>query len=355
MSVVNAQDFWLAGARAYFKRDAISGVAQPTVDLGVVKQATPNITSEKVTLKDADGGVKRIVDESQTELTESYDVELNNFAPGNLSLMFRGSLPEEFTQSAAEAAVAHTVHLGHLLKILDSSGVKVYNLRGVSGLYKGTVENEVIESITVSTKTIKLTGDQTAEAGLGAGKQIIVRRSGLANLANQGTYTVVSATLNAGKTDVVVAETPAANEVAITGVLTMEDAGTIYGSDDWEVVNLARGLIRIKSAASGGDITDLDSITVVYDTTALSGKRMVKPQATTTEIEGELTLIFGRESNAAQTVRECRVSIVTTAASISADDYSSFTLQMTVLTDPTSTTQPAGRLLQFIGTMPTDS
>lgn len=350
MSVVGHQDFWLAGSRFYFQREDQDSVEQPLIDLGVIQPVNPALEIESVELEDSDGGLKRVVDTGVTKISESMDIVCSNMNLQNLSYLFLASSPSAFTQAQAEADIDQFTTHDALKKIVDVNGAFVFGLDAIAGVYTGVVETKTIESITVSTKIIKLTGDQTAEAGLAAGKSIIVNKLGLANITNSRSYTVVSAILNAGKTDVTVEEAPAANEVAITGTLTIENGGTIFEQDtDWSVYSLARGIVRF---IPGGAITTDVARHIIYTTSALSGNRLINPQSLAGVIKGTGFIVWGRGNNAYQSVREATVTIEPNAATIGVDEFSNMTLTVKVISDITETV-PAGRLLQYVGDLPT--
>lgn len=360
MSAVGFQDFWVAGTRVYVKRDPIAGAAQPTVDLGVIQSAAPTLTPTKLELKDSDGGVIRTVDERVSQIAESYDVVCSNFNKGNLSLLFLSNAPADFTQAAEHKRVTSYLHAGHLFKVHDSdaAATRLYALSAIAGICSavpdnaGVLSTSVLTTIVKSTKTITIaTG---AAADFDAGDPIIVEGAGLANILNARTYTVVSAS-GAGPVAIIVNEEPAADETAITGSLIYKkdaDSGTVYTQDtDWEVVSVARGLLRVKT---GGTIAADGNKVVVFSTAALSGKRLLNPQSASGEIKGTVMLVWGRGNNAEQDVRECQVSVTPNGMNLTAEDYSNMTLTIKVISDPTAAV-PAGRLLQFVGTLPSVS
>ena len=360
MAAVGFQDFWVVGSRFYFKRNDVSGVKQPSIDLGVITQCTPTITPTKIELKDTDGGTKRLVDERVTEIVESYDITCANLNLDNLSLILLGTAPTTFTQTAQHKRVTTYCHAGRLVKVIDSdtAGTPLYSLGAIAGILSaqpsaGVFTVGVLTTIVASTKTLTITAGTASD--FDAGDKIVVPGTGLANIANARTYTVVSAS-GAGPVNIVVSESPAANETAITGELIYKndtgDTGTVYSQDvDWEVVSTDRGFVRIKE---GGTIAADGNLCIVFSTAAVSGKRLVLPQTAGGEIKGTGFLIFGRGGNAEQTVRECSVSITPSSTNFSIDDYSNFVLSVKVITDPTSAT-PAGRLYQFKGTLPSAS
>lgn len=128
MAVVGKQDFWVAGARMWFKRTGQNA----WIDLGVTESMTPNFELENVTLQDSRLGVKKVVLDTVVSFTESYEFTLADFNPSNLALIYNatGTLP--YTQSPTPVTdVVHVAALGGLVKILDSSGVPVHNLASI--------------------------------------------------------------------------------------------------------------------------------------------------------------------------------------------------------------------------------
>ena len=359
MSVVGHQDFWVAGSRAYFKRDTDDeGTQFPWIDLGVINPVNPAITATKVTLKDSDGGRKHTVDEAVPDIEEKHDITCSNMNLDNLAIMFMGSAPEEFTQAATAALITHHVFPGRLAKLLDSAGNPVFAITKVVGVYvrdaAGDLTAGTITTIVASTKTITISEDVVAE--FDAGDAIIVQPTGLANPLNAGTYTVVSATDLGATTAIVVAETFAADETAITGSLLYKadsgDSGTIYKQDiDWEEVSLDRGFIRM---ITGGAFTTADDVVIEYIPAALSGARIFYPQELQGVVQGKMILVWGRDNNARQTARVMDVSIAPNGSNITADDFSNMVLSCTVLNDLTQD-HPAGFMVQFKGALPSIS
>lgn len=343
MSKVGFQDFWVSGARFYFKRDDVDSVKQPLIDFGVIQSASPSSSFESIKLFDADGGIKRKVDEVVTSVDEAYDITCNNFNMDNLALAFLSTAPEAFTQSATTYTVDHYAHAGRLLKITDSAGTALFSLSAVAGCYTGTVNTRTISGIVASTKTITVSSAVT----MNAGDKIIVSPTGLANVNNASTYTVTANVVAA--TAIVVDESFAADETAITGSLIYKNGGTVYpkSTSGFEIVSLDRGIIRTNSPIADG------SLTVVFATAALSGKRLLKPQAIKGAITGTGWLVYGRQGNADQTVREARLSLTPSSVSITADDFSNFVITASVLSNVDDSA--AGRLIAFKGTLPSSS
>lgn len=357
MGAVGSQDFWVVGARAMFTPDTDTlGQKYAMRDFGIVKSINPQIQVSKAQLMETDGGLKRLADEKVVAIDEAYDIQLSNLSLRNRELLYYAQPSSAFTQAQTEkAGLTERAFPGELLRLLDSDSAKtrLYGLDAFGGIYTGAVSTKVLTTIVAATKTITLTGDQTAVAGLAPGKKFIVQKAGLTQIANSRSYTVVTRTLNAGNTDVVVSETPAANESAIAGQITIENGGVIYAQDvDYEIVSLSRGIVRIKT---GGAISVEQDVFVIFTLSAISGKRLLYPQSFKGPMQGVLELWFGRENNAYMTVREARVSLSPNGVSLTIDDYSLLTISAKVLSDISQATVPAGRLIDVLGTVPSVS
>lgn len=347
--VVGAQDFWVAGGRVHFQRDT---AGSPLLDLGVVDQLAPNISSTKATLRDSDGGVRKVVDEQVIELTETWQITLRNFAPIVQQLLFLSNPPEEYTQAATPRIVDHVVQKGYLLKLKDSVGEWSFNERAIYGVAKGSVtEVTTLTGIDASAKTLTF----SASPSTANGAKLIVTDKGLTNATNAKTYTQVGAVSGAGPFVVTVAETPAATETGLTGTSVYKaNAGTIYSQNtDWNLdsLSLSRGYLRI---LEGGAITDADTVQVYYTPNALSGKRIIHPLAGNADIRGTAFIYIGRGNNAAQTVRVATVKLAPSGLTLSAEDYSSWQLEATIVSDITETNS-AGSLISILGALPATS
>lgn len=358
MSVVAHQDFWVVGSRLFFKRDAIGGTAQPWMDLGVIDAANPAFDLEKLQLEDADGGLKRVVDEAMAKIDETYEIVCRNISMENLSMLFLADRPESFTQSATEKSVVHAVTAGYLAHIHDndSDSTELFKIRSILAITDGGSLTEVttLGDITRATRNFQfIAADATSYFGVG--DCFIVHEDGLADTDNAGTYTVQSVTFDDPDSTVIVEQTPggAVDESGLEGSssVSYENAGTIYDpTDDWEIVSEDRGFVRILStgAISTGDVT------IYYVPDAITGLRAFNPQEQQDEVKGECFIFWGRDINAAQTVRQMRISITPSATNFTADEFSSITFSVRVLNDLTST-EPAGRVVHFKGDVPATS
>lgn len=356
MSVVGFQDFWVVGSRLHVKRDDIDGTAQPWMDLGVIEAANPAFELEKLSLFDADGGRKKLVDEQVASIDETYEINVSNLNLENLSILFMANRPSAFSQSVEEKVIAHTAIAGYLMHIHDDDddASELFNLQNVLGVTDGGTLTEVtsLDSIDKATRTFVFTGvDLTTE--LAAGKGFIVHSDGLVNFQNGGTYTVVSSVFSVDTT-VVVEQIPYADETGLTGTtrVSHENAGVIYlPSTDWEINSLVRGFIRM---VEGGAIVD-GSVTVIFEKAAYAGDIQFSPQDIDEEIKGEAMIFWGREKNSRQTVRVARISLTPSgAANFTADDFSNMTLSARVISDIDSDV-PAGYVRQIAGDLPSKS
>lgn len=354
MTVVKFQDFWITGSRFYFKREDQEGVEQPLRDLGTIKVANPELAPEVVELEDSDGGIRQVVAEALTKIEEVYNVECNNLNLENLSMLFLSGDPTTFAQTSTAKLVKHYAHPSALVKLHDDDDRKtfLYKIKHIAGVYKdGTVSTVVLESINATTKTFKLTGDVTTEFDVG--DKFIVKYTGLTDYKNAGTYTVVTSTLNSGKTDVVVSEAVSSTEASITGSVIYKadsgNTGVILDSEvDWDVYSLDRGIIRMND--SGLLFTTAGDIQVVFLTDDVSGKRLLRPQSLKGTLKGTGLVIFGRENNAAQTMREFECTITPGGSALSDTDFSSITFRVRVTSDLTAD-DPAGRMLMIKGAL----
>lgn len=140
----------------------------------------------------------------------------------------------------------------------------------------------------------------------------------------------------------------------ITSIVVKNSGGTVTYTEgkayDW--ISKDRGIIEILEA---GDISDGDTILITITPAAISGKRLIKPQTSGGAIKGTGLLIFGRNNNAQQTVREAAMSITPSNTNIQSEDFSDFAITAKVLGDITDTVTPAGRMLQFKGDLPSMS
>ena len=123
---------------------------------------------------------------------------------------------------------------------------------------------------------------------------------------------------------------------------------------DYQVVDMERGIIRTLSTST--QLVALQPVRPVYTLSSIaSGSRLLRPQTRQGVFEGNVIVEWSRGNFAQRTVREFRGSMTPGAGSFSDSQFSTFPLDIEVLTDVTSVTNPAGRLLNYKGALPSQS
>ena len=346
MSQVGFQDYWVAGSRMYFRRDPVDSVVQAWEDLGTIQTVNPAITPEEATLVDPDGGVQTVVDQALVSIEESYDVTMNNLSLSNLSKLWLSSSPEDFTQTATYAKeVTHSLIAGSLMKIHDSDtdATLLYGLNSISGVYSGSPLLEDLTDVDASARTLTFAGSITVADGDAI---LIPSDATLTNIGNARTFTASGAQTS---TTITVSETPAGDETGLT-VSSKYGTGVLKIGVEWDTVSVDRGLIKL---VEGGGVASGD-FTVSFGMAALSGDRLLKPQTIKGTIQGKAILIYSRGNNTDQTMREMDVSVTPNSSNVQDSDFSNIVMTFKVLNDLTSS-DPAGRVLQFKGDLPASS
>ena len=90
------------------------------------------------------------------------------------------------------------------------------------------------------------------------------------------------------------------------------------------------------------------SLSFTENAYAAGNQRLVRPQTATSPVNGKAYIVFSRNNNTRQSVRECDVSIQVTSSNFSIEDYSNVTFNVSVLTDILAT-DTAGRYILFKG------
>lgn len=363
MTIAGFQDFWVAGARFYFERDPVAGVAQPLLDLGICQQASPQVASEKIELFDPDGGKLKLADQRTTKITEAYDLTISNLNLDNLSFALLANPPKDFSQTQESFVAQHFAHPGRLVKVHDADADKtpLYRLFGVSGIVKGAVTSKALvstgDAIHAPSKTIKITGNHAALPELQPGKFVVLSSTGLSNPIQALTYSVASVTNNGANTDIVVVEPMVATETNVTGGLlyhaTSASGGDLVLSpyDEWDVPSMARGIVRVLPSVN---FSSAASVIVIGTKAAYSGRRLINPQDVTGEILGNGLLVLSRGNFGEESAREARVAINPSSVNFASDNYSTVVFSVRVLADTTKPV-PAGRLVQYKGSIPQSS
>lgn len=149
MGIAGAQSTGPVGSRFYYQRDAVivngSPVVQPILDLGTITAATPAFTPTPVSLVDSDGGVRRVIDETVTQMEEVYDIKCNNLNLDNLALAFMANPPVVYDPvgtglttgqtGSAFTVVPHDSQPGRLVKISDANGNPVFGIASIEAIH----------------------------------------------------------------------------------------------------------------------------------------------------------------------------------------------------------------------------
>ena len=352
MPISGNQRFLRVGSRMHFRRDPIGGVIQPLRDIGTIKTANPTQNVTTVDLYDGDGGTNTLVVSAVAQFDETYDIVLNNLDNDNLALMFSSTPPEAYTVAAATVTATQTHGgAGSLLHLQDGNGVYAYNLANIVGFYIDSNLTATVTDIDASAGTITVTQDLST---LPVGSHVIVGPTGLSDATNAGTYEVASVS-GTGPTTITInplVHQFESDETSITGILIGSSiAGAVfkYKTDwDFDTHSLRRGYVRFLSAST---LTTPGSCTGVYVTNAISGKRLMKPQ-TVSEVQGQLFIFISGDNFGTEFVREARATITPGGSNLRVEDWSEATLSVKLITDLLAT-EPSGRLLQTIGSIPT--
>ena len=356
MSNVGFQQLWVAGSRMYFQRDPVGGVVQPWVDMGVMDVVSPGFEVEEITCEDPDGGTRVPIDTQITSLAESYEATFKNLNQDNLALVFLANPAAAIGQTADALFIKHRAQSGRLVKLIDADydlavdpGEPIFNVTSIAGVADGNttsgagsqpVAKQSVDSI--ASQVITIAGvDLTAE--LKSGDKIVL--CGLDVPADDGVYTLsADAVLNVSDTEITVTET-ITDQGSAGGFMRPT---TLIEDVDWEVVDLERGIIRM---VDGGNLTADSDIHVCITPVALTGARRLLPLTLTGQLRGKAIVVWGRNRNSQQSARVCEVSVTPGTPNFQVEDYSTITLNFTVVAD-ISADEPAGRLDYFLGDLP---
>tara|TARA_Y100000114_G_scaffold55242_1_gene50516 strand:+ start:859 stop:1656 length:798 start_codon:yes stop_codon:yes gene_type:complete len=256
--------------------------------MGTVNTISPAIEPTVLELKDGDGGRLNLIDQAFSDVNETYEVVTKNLSQENLQFLFLADPPESMTQATSIGVQAIQIGPGKLMKVKDAAGKGVYQ---------------------IGTTTFRK-------------------------------YSSASANVSS-----------AAALVAFNG--------SNSATADYEVISTTRGLVRFfstgsQSLANGnfvGPSTDQGEGTALT-TYGANNTRLLKPQSLGAPVRGKGFVIFSRNNNDRQSVREFDCSILPSSANFQIEDFSEFTLSVSVLSD-VSQTETAGRYIFYKGDEPT--
>ena len=308
--IVGTQDLWIVGSRFYFEQG--SRGSGKMVDLGTVDVISPQITTNIAELKDGEKGIQRLLDQSITQIDEVYNITIKNFNLANLNTLFLGGgwATGNSTATSGNSTAFATLKL---------------SLEDINNIGGSINSNETI---------------------LGAG----------------GVY-LFQMTTAGGE--------PVRNFVGTGGTLTIGLIPQVENTN-WKWYDKSRGIIQIITLADSGgsaeyspDITfsgsratafvSGTSINLIFTPSSaafgFSEGRIMYPQtASLGNLAGTGHVYWTRNNGEYMTARSFPCQIQPAGAALSADDYSSWTLAVTVLANSTVAGEEAGRVVYATGT-----
>jgi len=306
--IVGNQDLWIVGSRFYFEQGTRG--SGKMIDLGTVDVISPQLTTNIAELKDGDKGILRLLDQSITQIDEVYNITIKNFNLTNLNTLFLGG---GWTGTSTAVTGSSTA--------FDTLKLSLEDINNIGG-------------------TIN-----TGESITGAG----------------GLYLFQLTASNE----------PVRNFVGTGGTMTIGGIPQVENTN-WKWYDKSRGIIQILTLADSGgaaeyspDITFSgnratalvggDNLPVVYTPSSaaygFSAGRVMYPQtATLSSLSGTGHVYWTRNNGEYMTARSFPCQIQPAGAALSADDYSSWTLAVTVLANSTVAGEEAGRMVYATGT-----
>lgn len=304
--IVGNQDLWIVGSRFYFEQGTRG--SGKMIDLGTVDVISPQLTTNIAELKDGDKGILRLLDQSITQIDEVYNITIKNFNLTNLNTLFLGG-----GWTGSSTAVTGST------SALDTLKLSLEDVNNIGG-------------------TIN-----TGEAITGAGGlylfQLTSSGEPIRNYSGTGTIT-------------------------IGGITQTENT-------NWKWYDKSRGIIQVLTLAdssaseyspditfSGGRATALvggSSLPLIFTCSTanygFAANRIMYPQtATLSSLSGTGHVYWTRNNGEYMTARSFPCQIQPAGAALSADDYSSWTLAVTVLANSTVAGEEAGRIVYATGT-----
>ena len=284
--IVGFQETWLVGSRLYFKRDDEGTTTYPTLDLGTITQTTPNFEPNVIQARDPDGGRLNLIDEAFTDINESYEVTCLNINMENLNILYYSDTTEDLFPIVGQ--YTNTL-VEHKIKIGPGKLVKLISENLPSN------ETELKPAYNIDT--------------------------------DPSTFSIKKNTSG--------------------GATLVKYDGTNEDTADYEIVSFDRGLVRFFSTGTNS-LTESDVALINFKEDTNGQNRLVKPQTLSTPLRGRAYLVFSRNNNTRQSVRECEVSLQVTSANFSIEEYSSVTFNVAVITD-INETNTAGRYMLITG------
>jgi hypothetical protein len=311
--IVGNQDLWIVGSRFYFEQGTRG--SGKMIDLGTVDVISPQLTTNIAELKDGDKGILRLLDQSITQIDEVYNITVKNFNLTNLNTLFLGG---GWTGSSTAVTGSSTA--------FDTLKLSLEDINNIGGRIN-TTPDEVIT---------------------GAGGLYLFQMTASAE--------------------------PVRNFVGTGGTLTIGGITQTEGTN-WKWYDKSRGIIQIITLAdsggasgaseyspditfSGGRATGFstgNTIDLIYTPSSAAygfgaGRIMYPQTATLSSLSGTGHVYWTRNNGEYMTARSFPCQIQPAGAALSADDYSSWTLAVTVLANSTVAGEEAGRMVYATGT-----
>lgn len=310
--IVGNQDLWIVGSRFYFegKGQTTNGATFMT-DLGTIDTISPSVAPNVVELKDSASGVKRLIAQAVTQIDEVYQITCKNFNLANLNTLFLGT---GWSGSAETYAVT-------------ASAVQVF------------------ADINVSLEDINNIGYVGGTTVTGTG----------------GLYLYQLRKLTTGEPIRNVAEAITASSLVFSATF----GGTAFTEGThWNWYDKSRGIIQVIAlpvstapvvVASGSVATSITSASFVPlkflvlgsvgNASSVAANRFLYPQtASASNLTGTGHVYWSRDNGASIDVREFPCIIQPAGAAISGEDYSSWTLTVTILANGTGSSASSTNL-----------
>ena len=311
--IVGTQDLWIVGSRFYFEQGTRG--SGKMVDLGTVDVISPQITTNIAELKDGEKGIQRLLDQSITQIDEVYNITIKNFNLANLNTLFLGGgWSGSSTVVSASSSAFDTLKLS--LEDINNIGGRINTtpdevITGAGGVY--------LFQMTSSSENIR--------NFVGTGGSLTI-----------GGVTQVEGT-NWKWYD---------KSRGLIQIITLADSGGASGATEYSPdITFSSG--RATAFATGTSIALL--FTPSSATFGFGAGRVMYPQtASLGNLAGTGHVYWTRNNGEYMTARSFPCQIQPAGAALSADDYSSWTLAVTVLANSTVAGEEAGRVVYATGT-----
>jgi hypothetical protein len=311
--IVGTQDLWIVGSRFYFEQGTRG--SGKMVDLGTVDVISPQITTNIAELKDGEKGIQRLLDQSITQIDEVYNITIKNFNLANLNTLFLGGgWSGSSTVVSASSSAFDTLKLS--LEDINNIGGRINTtpdevITGAGGVY--------LFQMTSSSENIR--------NFVGTGGSLTI-----------GGVTQVEGT-NWKWYD---------KSRGLIQIITLADSGGASGATEYSPdITFSSG--RATAFATGTSIALL--FTPSSATFGFGAGRVMYPQtASLGNLAGTGHVYWTRNNGEYMTARSFPCQIQPAGAALSSDDYSSWTLAVTVLANSTVAGEEAGRVVYATGT-----